>query len=385
MNLFSQQHRSSGSVMIFCLMIMAGLMFLSQQLITTVFVSSRFIRTMVEREHAEALALGGIQIAIAQLSADETDEPSKKEKSTADPQEKVDTPQQVMLKRVVPHLNRWQHFKFDYKQDEFDGEIKLCISSEQGKININNIFDFQAMDFKKPFDQIIKSLEVRGKLKPGQIYTRLIEFFKKRKRKLDDLSQLLEIKDLEGIDIVYNPPQQAAKGKQSMPNGNVTLQDLFTLWSDGVLLEPTMLSDALCAVFSLRRPHADDAQTRQEQLSQFFTKYDPKKQYDWEASWDILEPLYGEKPKSIGALKQIFTKQFGAKVFSVLSCGKVGSVESRALAIVQEVTQKPRPQELEKEAQKDTDNTVEAEQSSGSDKKQKKPKVLLRVVRLYWV
>lgn len=375
---------SPASVMIFCLMMMAGLLFLSQQLITSVYVSSRFIRTMVDREHAEALALGGFQVAIAQLMVDKTDErPDKKNKDAAQPDEKENKQKTAllsMLKRVIPHLNRWQKFEFTEKNDGFDGELKICISCEQGKLNINNIFDFQTMDFKKPFDQIMKSLEMKNKLKPGQIYTRVIEFFKKRKRRLDDISQLLQIPDLEALDIAYNPPVLPEKKKQSSPNVNVTLQDLFTTWSDGVIFEPLMLSDALCAVFGVRRPQADDAQVMREQYEQFFTKYDPTQTYDWEQSWDILEPLYGPKPKSIASIKGIFTKQFGAKVFSVLSCGKVGSVESHALAIIREV-------EAEDTDQKTSDDENQPDASDPSTKKQKvaKQKKSLRIVRLYWI
>ena len=58
----------SGSVLIFSLIIMGMVTLLTQRLLKNVSVGIAFGRTMIAREQAEMLALGGIRMAIAQLA-----------------------------------------------------------------------------------------------------------------------------------------------------------------------------------------------------------------------------------------------------------------------------------------------------------------------------
>ena len=49
-------------------MIISIIIMMTEQMIRGVMVGAGFTKTMVNREHAEMLALGGINIAIAQLT-----------------------------------------------------------------------------------------------------------------------------------------------------------------------------------------------------------------------------------------------------------------------------------------------------------------------------
>lgn len=360
-------------------MMLSLILLLTQQLIRGVFIGSQFARTMIDRERAEMLALGGITIAIAQLTPTLREEERKeyakqeglKEEEAANVDENV-----LLLKRVLPYLNRWHDFALKEKIDGIDGLIKVCIVCEQGKINLNEAFDFKASSFKPEYESMLKSLQVPNIMKPGELYTKLLEFFQKRKRKLDDLSELLAIPGFDALDMYYQPPLPVIKGKKVEPNSVVTLQDLFTIWSSNDQIDPLWLSDALCAIIGVRRPRAGDAMTHQDRYQQFFKEFKKELAQDWDANWKVLEPLYDQKPKIVPDIKNIFTKEFGPRVFSVLSCGNVGRVEQKVLAIIRYSTRQDnakKPQEGDEQAEK-----KEQEEDSV-------PLSAFKILRVYWL
>ncbi len=369
-----------ASVVIYTLMITSIIVLLSQQLIRGVFVGSNFIKTMVYRERAEMLALGGINVAIATLTYDEKEDDKQKSEdqakaeSTKEETEKEFKGTKRFLANVLPYLNRWHNFELKEKIDGIDGLIRICITCEHGKININEAFDFKKMEFKKEYHALLKDIELRGRLPAGEMVNRITEFFKKRKRKIDDISELQSISGLSSLDIFYKPPVKAPKGKRSESNSSLCLQDVFTTWTSDDKLDLLLLSDALCAIIGLRRPVADDAQSRKERFEQFIGNFKKEMAKDWLTHWKNLEQLYDQKPKILTEIKDLFAKEFGPKVFSVLSCGKVGHVEQQVLAIIrEEITQ-------EKAGDKPKEATTEQK-----DTQQQKAEKTLRIVRLYWL
>ncbi len=373
------KRNSSASVVLYTLMILAAIVFLTQQLMRGVFVGSHFVKSMIDRERAEMLALGGINIAIAQLTFDEEEAKAKQKKAAEankiQSEEDKKDPLIQHLQQVLPYVNRWRDFKLTEKADGIDGLIRVCITCESGKININQAFDFAKMEFKKPYEELLKGLEVRGKMPMGEMLTRLTELFKKRKRKLDDISELLEIQGLRTLDIFYRPPSKAAKGKKSQPNTELALQDIFTTWSPDDKIDLLWMSDALCAIFGLRRPIADDPEVRKDRYKLFFENFKKDMAQDWDANWKVLEHIYDQKPKILQSFKEIFTKVFGPKVFSVLSCGKVGPVEQYVLAVIREDVRQQEQGPSNKEQQQDGKKSNEP----------KKPKKMFTILRVYWL
>lgn len=367
----------SGSILLYVLMMLSIILLLMQQMIHGVFVGSNFTRTMVDRERAEVLALSGINIAIAQLTYDEKEDEKKKEEiAGAGKQGKgVLKGTKGFISRVIPYLNRWQDFTLTQKNDGVDGLVRTCITCEAGKININEAFDFKKMEFKKPYDELLKRLEMPGVMAAGEMLTKLTEFLKKRKRKLDDVSELLAIPGFRVLDIFYKPPLKPAKGKKAQPNTDLALQDIFTTWTDNESLDLLWLSDALCAIIGVRRPLADDAQVRKERIGQFVQSFKKDMVGDWDNNWKILENLYDQKPKEFPQIKNVFTKVFGPKVFSVLSCGKIGHVEQKILAVIREEISKDVATDKQKE------NLPEEKKSESSSEPRKK----FRILRIYWL
>jgi hypothetical protein len=376
--------RSSGSILLFALMMVAMMVLLTQQLMRGVLVGSSFASNVLDREKATSLALGGIQIAAAQLIQDSRDEKGGQEEKSEKGEKKEEKEAKglrAFLKRVLPYVNRWKEFNFQEKVDGIEGNVKICISCERGKININEVFDFKKMEFKKEYENLFKNLEIRGRLPAGEMYNRLLDFFKKRKRKLDDVSELLAISGFQTLDIFYRPPLKAMKGKKNEPNVELALQDLFTTWTSDEKIDPMWLSDSLCAILQFRRPRGNDAHEHKEQFGQFVQKFKKEMAQDWGSNLQTLELLYDKIPKEAEQSKGIFTKEFGPKVFSVLSCGKVGQMEQQLLAVIrlEEVAEQGADKQNEKSQE---EKKGEAEQSG---KSQKKPKKTFKVLRVYWL
>jgi hypothetical protein len=370
-------NRRPASTLLYTIMILSAILILTQQLIRSVFVGSHFTKTMVERERAEMLALGGINVAIGLLAYDEKDdEPSQAAGATkpSTGQEKDEgAPKGVkrLLNNALRYLNRWHDFPLTEKNDGIDGLMRICITCEQGKININEAFDFKKMEFKKEYAQLFKGLVLPG-WPEGELLNRLTEFFKKRKRKLDDITELLDVPGMNKLgEIFYTPPVKPSKGKKGEPQG-LTVQDLFTIWTKDDKLDLLWLSNSVSMVLRLRQPLADDPTVRKDRYNQFLKSFKKEQAKDWLENWKILEPWFGEKPKSLADYKNIFSKQFGPEVFSVLSCGKVGNVEQSVLAVIRN------------EEERDDSDKQQGKQPQ-AQKGQKDAKKKFRVLRVYWL
>lgn len=368
----------SGSIIVIALLMLSIILFLTQQLIKNVYVGSIFMQTMADRQQATLLAIGGINLAIAQLDYKEKDPEGAQQGTTPqETNESKDKQRKAFLLRVLPHINRWQTYPLSQQIDGIDGQIKICISCEDGKININEIYDFKKQEFKGVFDERLKHLEIHGKLKAGEVHGKLIEFFKQRQRKLDDVTELGTIEELKQLDIFYHPPTPPVGKEKSRPNTKFALQDMFTTWTDNDKVNLLWLSDALCALSGLEQPKADDAQHKQEAYKQLIEQIKPEMAQDWDNNFKIIEPIYGSKPKPelMAVLKNIFSKEFEPKVYSVLSYGKVGQVEQTLLAVIKRVA---------------GNNETEQDDATGvaqknDTKTSSKPKERFRILRLYWI
>ena len=360
-------------VLIFTLSIMTLITVITFQLMHNVFVGTNFDKTMINREHAEMLALGGINLAISQLTIRE--EQKNKDQEIKDesqkPNEKVF---KQFLKRILPHLNRWQVFTLNEKYEGFAGEIKLCITSEDGKININEAFDFEKKEFKQEYKKLLESLSIRGKTANGEILKKLTAFFKKRNKKIDDISQIQEV--LPQLDIFfYEPPVRTKKQSKAFQNQRVALQDLFTICSSNGKIEPLFLSDSVCSIFRLKRPKAYDSEKMKTKFKHLIEKLTPDTTQNTDEHWNILKPIYNKTPQGLDNYKNIFSPKFEPKVYSVLSSGKVDNVEQRLLAIIKKVDISQKENQQEK---------IEVKKEKGKDKKPLFPKQF-KILKIYWL
>jgi hypothetical protein len=368
--------KNNAYVLLFTLSIMTLITVITFQLMRNVFVGSHFDKTMIHREHAEMLALGGVNLAISQLTIKKDPKKDSTEESAEVKKTKQEKKLKEFLYKVLPHLNKWQVFELNEKHDGIDGEVKFCITSENGKININDAFDFKKKEFKPEYKKLLESLVINRKTPKGKVLKQLTDFFKKRKKKIYDVSQLQEaIPQLDSF--FYEPPERTEKTKDARPNPQVTLQDLFTVWASKI--EPLFLSDASCALFNLKRPIAYDAEKMKDRFKRVVDQFNPKITANLNDYWNMLQTIYTKKPLNIEEYKNIFSSKFEPKVYSVLSSGKVGDVEQKLLAIIEK-----QPEEAIKEKKNKKEEIVELKKEK---EKNKKPLFLkhFKILKIYWL
>jgi len=347
-------HQQSGFILVLTLMILSMIVMLVTQLFQNSTIHFYFDRTMIEREKATALAKGGIELAISQLTLPKSDETKSNEKTQTPPkdaEEKKD-PNIELLKKVLPILNRWQSFTLKEDIDGLDGEIKLCITCEDGKIDINQWFDFNkkkfigedakdhslkgeaSIDGKKIFKVLFNSIK---KSASGKDLFELFEkFLKQRQYKLNEVTELLTIKEFREAfkeALFYEPPALKGTKKEQRP---VYLMDIFTIWSGAKTVNPWLLSDSICAIVGLMRAQTGDTPAREKEVEQLL-KGIKSIEGDLKITWEkVLQKLYGKELKAVPSeFSSLLAQNFEAKTFGVLSYGTVGKITQKVFAIIE--------------------------------------------------
>ena len=99
-------------------------------------------------------------------------------------------------------------------------------------------------------------------------------------------------------------------------------------------------------------------------LKQVIKNFDPELNQNEEKFWQIVKPIYEQKSSFKIKDRKIFSPKFEPRVYSVLSSGKVGSVQQQVLAIIKALPK----------------------QEEAKEKKEKKSVVRkFKVLRLYWM
>jgi len=342
-----------GYILVFALLFMTILVLLMNQLYNKSVVHAKFVQTMIEREKAKMLAFGGIQMAMSYLSDKDlsiTTTAQQKKPKTAD--EKAKT----FLEKIMPVLNRWQIIELQEKTESIEGTIKLCIMCEDGKININNLYDFEehkfinegkAGDGKKILQTIFTN--IKSFVGDRNLFEEFEKFLKQRHYKLNDVTELVTIKDFELFKdlMFYEPPeQQQKKQKETQEQKKVAavavkkkpviyLTDIFSVWPEKATIEPWLLSDSLCALLQLKRAQQGGLEQREKESREWLKNF--KVTAKWQEDWNKqLLPMYGKDfssiPKEITAM---FSATFEPKIFSVLCYGTVGHMTQKLFVILQ--------------------------------------------------
>lgn len=338
-------HQRSGFILVLTLMILSMIVMLVTQLFQNSMIHFYFDRTMIEREKARSLAKGGIELAISMLTIQEEKKPTDKAAPALQkPDEEKKDPNIELLKRIEPALNRWQSFKLKEDVDGIDGEIKLCITSEDGKIDINQWYDFNkkkfigegetSLDGKKLFKALFNSVKKTASGK--DLFEVFEKFLKQRQYKLNEVTELLSIKEFREAfkeAIFYEPPALKGTKKEQRP---VYLMDIFTLWSEAKTLNSWLLSDSICAIVGLKRAEPGDTQAREKEVEQLL-KGMKSIEGDIKVTWEkVLQKLYGKELKAVpNEFSSLLAQKFEAKTFGILSYGTVGAITQKIFAIIE--------------------------------------------------
>lgn len=295
-----------GYILILAISIIGLMAALIGRVVHQVLVYNKLQHSLLEREQARLYALSGIDIARSQLVHDSKE-------------------------LVIPFstLNHWQQFELQDSKRGGAGACEIYVVAEQGKINLNALYDFTKKQFIT--DQTLDGLKVIQKVsgvlpQSGQIIADALgKFFKERGRPLEDISQLLADKRFKAVVDAWWP----------VPGKTVSFMDLFTIESSGALIQPLLVTPSLGKVLGLKESSAVDKKlfdTLQEQLKKL------KGAVQWKEKWDTLvAPIYGKQYATLATeIRNLFAQEFETLSFSVLSYGKFGSALVKIYAILEQ-------------------------------------------------
>jgi hypothetical protein len=286
----------------------------------------------IEKEQAWQLALSGVHVAMSQLAGNK---PAKDQTN-----KKPDDPyaqDKDILHTLLPVLGRWQTFELHKKTDGIDGTIDICITSEDGKLNLNAVYDFKEKKFlgekenneEKNYKKIIEHLltAVGTTIGGSNLFSGLEDFLKKQDAPLSDSTQLLNIKE-------FAPFKSAVFYEPSENKKYIALTDLFTVWSTtGTRMNAWLLSPSIQRIIGNKQ--SDFMESMDDAIvEKVVASYDPNAKLI--QGWDTMfAPLYGVPLASLPTyVRGILDIKFGPEVFSVLSYGIVGKTTQKLLAII---------------------------------------------------
>lgn len=357
---------ASGYILVLALIVVSLAVVLVSFVASRVTIYIPVTQTTVERQKALMLAYGGVQLAMSQLAyADVAQEEPTEQKEEAAAQKKPGNVGVVtFLSTLLPHLNEWQTVKLSVANEGLNGEIKLCIVAEEGKININELYDFKKHAFislKKAVPSAVPPADPKKQAQPKpapikeaeenetekivqiifehvqktqggeNLFDAFATFLKNRQDKLHDVSELLKIKEFAVFkNALYYEPFKVSEKTPA----RIFLTDLFTIWSGKKSIDPWCLSSSTSQAcgFEINAEKSADAQSQQKENIKQFTGA-----YNWPQDWDkYFKNRYNKDLPALPAgFQSMLATRFEPTVFAVLSSGTVGRITERVYALVE--------------------------------------------------
>lgn len=349
-------HHKRGYIIVMTMLIIA----LAVAIVTYIYkrgtVYNPLAQLIAHKEKARMLTMSGLQIALAKLGAppekkkdgkNKQESPSQNETKDSAMSQKGATGGQdtaLFFQTLLPRLNRWQRFILKEEIDGVDAEIRIAISCEEGKINLNQIYDFSKKQFRKSADKkidwelIFKELctVLEKQMSSKELFEAVKKFLNARTQPLNDITELLLIKEFEFFKdtIFYDPPVVGAKTDKSVARP-LYLADLFTLYTDQHQIDPWVFSDSVCGLLGLSRAQSGDVEDRVKILESVLKNF--KNTYTWKSDWKpSLEPIYQKElqslPKGIESVLQATPKP---TIFSVMISATYARATQRLYVIVE--------------------------------------------------
>lgn len=344
--------KKQGYILFLTMMMLAA----GTAIITQVFyvgnLYNSYISLTLDRERAQQLALSGASIAMSQLVLQdkklipEKEKKSEPEDSKKDPNKDREQQQKDFFKLILTVQNKWQNFTLTHEADGIDADLKICISCESGKIDINRMYEFKIGKFVGDFPNMKPEpmLKLIGErlaplLQEKNITEPLFEFLKSQKRPLLTVTEFLKSKQLSVFKnhVFYVPSDVNNVKSDSLDvKPQVYLADLFTVNGTGKI-DPWTMSSSLRAVLGLN----PDVAMSTDVVSDIIKKISLSK-INWETDWDkYLKPIYGKEYKALPKeILPFLSSKFEPRMFSVLCYAKVGRVTQKLLAVLEKVAVK---------------------------------------------
>jgi flagellar basal body rod protein FlgB len=254
----------------------------------------------------------------------------------------------LVLERVLPVINQKQTVQCSSDKNGVDADIEMILFCENGKININSLYDIAKQKFydegyankdKKVMAKWIfdKIAEKTGK---PSLFEKFETFMKQRKSSLNDVTELLQIKEFAECfadKIFYTMDEQKNSSLNAENKELIYLTDIFTVASEQDSVQPWLLSPSVCVLLGIQ-------QMEKREKDMLDKTYDAsilshfKKKANWATDWDLsLKDVYGVSYSQIpNQARLLLTSEFSANIFSLLLKVTIGNVTTQIYALLKQ-------------------------------------------------
>jgi hypothetical protein len=339
------EQESPGYILVLTLLMISIGVVLVTHLVNKSINFTHFTKLVTDREQAKLIAASGIEIALQELSFAITGTAANK--TTA------------QLSAQLPYLNTWQTFTLTQTVDGIDALCQIYITCENGKIDLNSLYDYKQKKWQKAKNKRTQALpgktekdttydakkvmtfisnKVRDTFAGKNIVEILDQIFRERTEPIEDLSVLLTAKDLQGKKIALFP--ELPTKQENKPS--IAVSDIFTIFTHKNEIEPILLAPGLIHAAGFKPP------LRTKEALSFIKEIKPDESVSliWD---DTLGPWYGVQQATIpGEFESLFSKKltgFEGKAFSVVSYGTSGTFTQKLCVVLQQEEGMPGQQQ----------------------------------------
>lgn len=317
-----RNNRQPGFILILTFLMLSAAIALATYLVVSTQVSKSIGSTVLTRARSQDIALAGIELVRRTLSHAGDPEGNKQEVGS-----------------ILRFINRWRTFALHEETDGVDATIQIYTTCEEGKININSMFDEQKKIFvidekdsflKELWTRIGAIFRTKGTVGVTDFKDFLMRHLKGRKEPLDDVSELFGDEPLVRMPPVFTPLPMADEPGESKESRTQALgvYDIMTISEFMVKMQPLFLSRGMCELLGFKQLPSDD-EGREKIIKDVLPKINlGGAPISWAHEWDkLLTPIYGKTFNQIeGHFRwTTFDQQIGAHIISVLCYGKMNN------------------------------------------------------------
>lgn len=318
----------------YILFLLFGILSICSILITLCFSRTityqQLMKLATQEQQCQQLALSSISLAESLLTIKEEEKTSPQNPKEGQVAESQSLGQKT-LTNIFPYLHKEKKFKLTDKIDHFDATITLNIQPEDGKLNLNALYDFEKKKFvnegkpndcKKLCTWLFERIsQITGKPSLMGSFEKLLQ---KRKSEFNDPLELLSDKDFKeqfSNSVFINLEEK---------NKKLFLTDIFTVYTEEETINPWLFSNSWLTLLDIKIKENINKEDTQKILKNF------KMNTNWQEDWNVcLKDFYQKDYKDLPQeIKSILTTTFEANIFSLLVKARIGETISSIFTIV---------------------------------------------------
>jgi hypothetical protein len=227
-------HKRKGYILVTILAILGFVYFLYDRIVNATLLHTLYSKTYLAKKQANLLVFAGFSMALLKLISFEDGslvEQEAEEQLAGISTKTVVTTSVITHKDrlksfyfgLLPILNTWQKIVLTDEQDGINAEIFFCLTAEDGKLPLNEIFDTEAKLLKPGYKELFADFKLKNvKTGEGDLEKILEQSLAQGQHTFDDVTQI-SIK--ERLNFFYQPKNFASAASGALPDKSSEIND----------------------------------------------------------------------------------------------------------------------------------------------------------------